>query len=740
MPAELTTRAWLIVCLLLWANVVRAGQCEDHSALLNAGFELPLISSSTPVALEEYPGVKLYNQTDVPGWRTLGPSGAIELWQTVTSGVPAYAGQQFNEVQGPSLHSIYQDVTSVPGSTIRWQFAHRGRQGNDTIEVRLGPTTSTVAQSQFTTGTTSWQVYSGTYVVPANQTTTRFELKPISSAGGASVGNLVDAASLSVLCDYGDAPTGFPVLAVDGGAAHVVVQSIRLGVLIDTEADGVNSSNAGNDDQTTSDDEDGLLAPTTVYNLGSTNTLAIRANVSGFVSVWIDVGRDGAWQIGDRLIADTPVVAGTNNISFSLPLGGSPGSAALRIRLTQNNPAGALGVGGYWVNGEVEDHFVTLRVTAHVRYRFDEFEWTGSGTEVINSGTVGPNGSAAGGVNTNQPLPALTGASGTCSFGLFDGINDAVNLGYIAELDQTYPPDGLTLAAWVRSRRTISGEQMLLVRGVAGSGSSRQELALYTANGRYELRQLRGSATLRIGASIPAADLGNWIHLAAVYDGTVWRLYRNGSVLTTSASTAGPQPNSQALWSIGARHPANSSGGGGAFQGDIDEVQLWRRTLQASEIAALVTERHTCPQANLLVLKSVAPESDSSGTTNPKSTPGSTAIYTIAVTNSGAGGTDRSSLLLTDLLPAEVDFWSGDFDGAGSPVWFVNGSPSSGLVWLFTNLSSTTDSVEFADASGQAIIPNGGYDPAVRELRIRFDERMRPAGATFTVRFRVRVK
>ena len=738
MVAELITKRLLVLCVLLWAPLVRAGQCEDHSALINGGFEQPLISSSTPVPVEVYTGVKLYNQTDVPGWRTQGPSGAIELWQTVTSGVTSYQGQQFNEVQGHSLHSIFQDVTSVPGSTIRWQFAHRGRDGNDTIEVRLGSASATVAQSQFTTGTTSWQVYSGTYVVPASQTTTRFELKPIGSAGVASVGNLVDAASLSVLCDYGDAPTGFPVRAVDNGAAHVVVQATRLGALIDSEVDGVTSSDAGNDDRTSSDDEDGLLAPATVYNLGATNTLSVQASVNGFVSVWIDVGRDGAWQSGDRLIADAPVLAGTNNLSFNLPVAGSPGSAALRIRLTQNNPSGALGVGGYWANGEVEDHFVTQAITAHLRYRFDEFEWTGSGTEAINSGTAGPGGSAAGGVTTNQPLPALTGASGTCSFGTFDGSNDAVNLGYVAQLDQTYPPNGLTLAAWVRSRRTISGEQMILVRGVAGSGSALQELALYTANGRYELRQRRGSASFTIGAPIPATDLGSWVHLAAVYDGTVWRLYRNGSLLSTSASTAGPAPNASAMWAIGARHPTH--GGGSAFQGDIDEVQLWRRTLQVSEVAALVTERHTCPQANLLVLKSVVAESDSGGGTNPKSTPGSTAIYTIAVTNNGDGGTDRSSLLLTDLLPTELEFWSGDFDGAGSPVWFVNGSPSSGLVWQFTNLASTTDRVEFADASAQVIIPNGGFDPAVRELRIRFDERMRPGGATFTVRFRVRVK
>jgi len=54
------------------------------------------------------------------------------------------------------------------------------------------------------------------------------------------------------------------------------------------------------------------------------------------------------------------VVAGTIHLSVNPPPVGSPGSSALRFRLTKNNPAGALGVGGYWPDGEVEDRLVTL--------------------------------------------------------------------------------------------------------------------------------------------------------------------------------------------------------------------------------------------------------------------------------------------------------------------------------------------------------------------------------------------
>ena len=89
MRAELITRLVLVLWVLLVTPLVRAGQCEDHSTLINGGFEQPLIPGHTPVPVTVFSGVRHYNQTDVPDWRTLGPSGVIELWQTITSGVPA---------------------------------------------------------------------------------------------------------------------------------------------------------------------------------------------------------------------------------------------------------------------------------------------------------------------------------------------------------------------------------------------------------------------------------------------------------------------------------------------------------------------------------------------------------------------------------------------------------------------------------------------------------------------------
>ncbi len=42
------------------------------------------------------------------------------------------------------------------------------------------------------TDNTAWRQYTGTYTVPAGQTTTRFSFKAVSSAGGGAFGNFLD--------------------------------------------------------------------------------------------------------------------------------------------------------------------------------------------------------------------------------------------------------------------------------------------------------------------------------------------------------------------------------------------------------------------------------------------------------------------------------------------------------------------------------------------------------------------
>jgi hypothetical protein len=153
------------------------------SLLTNGGFEAPTISSTWAFVAE----------SSVPAWRTTATDDKIEIWRNnAVDAVPSYEGSQHNEINASSNSALYQDVATTPGTTIRWSFAHRGRNGVDTVQLRIGNTSTQAAQADFSTGKT-WNNYTGTYVVPAGQTTTRIFFQPLAVASGNnSIGNLLD--------------------------------------------------------------------------------------------------------------------------------------------------------------------------------------------------------------------------------------------------------------------------------------------------------------------------------------------------------------------------------------------------------------------------------------------------------------------------------------------------------------------------------------------------------------------
>ena len=123
--------------------------------------------------------------------------------------------------------------------------------------------------------------------------------------------------------------------------------------------------------------------------------------------------------------------------------------------------------------------------------------------------------------------------------------------------------------------------------------------------------------------------------------------------------------------------------------------------------------------------------------------PGEDVAYTLTVTNEGAASPDADTLFLVDALPAEVDFWGGDFDpgvpGTGPVVFDESGTGLSlggGSVGYAT---STTRPASMADCT---YAPLTGYDPSVRFICLNPQGTMPGANPDpwFTVQFRVRLK
>ncbi len=199
---------------------VTQGNNECLVTTINFDFEQPEIDLG---------GWGMFHHNAVPGWRTTASDGMIEYWSTGFNGVPSYSGNQFIELNANLVSGVYQDYVAPEGTVFNYGFAHRGRLGTDTCQLLVGPpggpytTVTTVS-----TGTSDWSYNTGTYTVPVGQTVTRFIFESVSSSGGSTVGNFLDAISFT-------ASTGIitpsPV-AANCGDPVVAIEAIGAGTWV----------------------------------------------------------------------------------------------------------------------------------------------------------------------------------------------------------------------------------------------------------------------------------------------------------------------------------------------------------------------------------------------------------------------------------------------------------------------------------------------------------------------------
>lgn len=180
----------------------------NKAAKQNSGGSCTVCNSPIENNLAELPAIpnrsySIIDESLVPGWETTAPDNKIEIWSSGFNNVPAQEGRQFFEINANNFPNaaLFQSLCLEPGSTIRWSVYHRARQGVDVARVLIGEDVNTATeQAIMTDGTSAWGYYSGTYIVPANQTTTVFMFEAVSTgSGNNSVGNFLD--NFRIECD-----------------------------------------------------------------------------------------------------------------------------------------------------------------------------------------------------------------------------------------------------------------------------------------------------------------------------------------------------------------------------------------------------------------------------------------------------------------------------------------------------------------------------------------------------------
>lgn len=154
-------------------------------------------------------------------------------------------------------------------------------------------------------------------------------------------------------------------------------------------------------------------------------------------------------------------------------------------------------------------------------------------------------------------------------------------------------------------------------------------------------------------------------------------------------------------------------------------------------VTCILTNARRAPNATLHIAKSSAIIADPvNGSQFPKAIPGSTVRYSITVWNTGPSPVDAGTVLLVDLLPAQIRVGT-----AANPV-FQDGAVSSALSFGAGDIgysAATTAPASFSECNYQPTVP---FDPQVRYVCINPKGAMSGAAGTpasFTVSFTAQV-
>lgn len=303
--------------------------------IVNGGFEQP-----------DFPNTfNFVHENNLPGWETTAADGIIEIWPDGLQGISAAEGDQFAELNANVVSTLFQRLCLTPGTEVRWSVQHRGRNGIDVANVKIGrDLASATVQAVMSDGRNAWGTYTGTYLVPMDQTETIFAFESVSSTGGNSIGNFIDNVQITVLStppcldSDGDGIPNNQDLDSDNDGCNDVIEA----GFTDGDGDGVlgtgtptEDSNgvvtSGTDGYTTPADADNNgvpdyleVTPDAVFTTNLTNASVVEGNAASFsfssnisaIAIQWEESTDGGanWTA----ISDNTIYSGTSTTTLTI--------------------------------------------------------------------------------------------------------------------------------------------------------------------------------------------------------------------------------------------------------------------------------------------------------------------------------------------------------------------------------------------------------------------------------------
>ena len=284
----------------------------------------------------------------------------------------------------------------------------------------------------------------------------------------------------------------------------------------------------------------------------------------------------------------------------------------------------------------------------------------------------------------------------------FDGEDDYVLL--YADEGGTSFGESLTLAAWVRPQASsLNGTHPRIFNSTEGVGGG-PDRWLFTWSPPLHGEKMQFEVDPSTGAgpygSTPL-PVGQWSHVAMTFDQGEVQFYLNGEAdgTATLATTS--------LAHVSAPIQIGSANGNSFFQGDIDEVGMWSRALNATEIQALQLDSEsevdpvpsgcelfsiqTLAMQNLILLDSIA-----------------TLNAALANASSSASGDDTNEWSCGD--PIAHDGHEYSTTQIGDQCWFAENVRVLPAVWPSSATSSSDPRAYVYNYEGESLAVAAGQE------------------------------
>jgi len=159
----------------------------------------------------------------------------------------------------------------------------------------------------------------------------------------------------------------------------------------------------------------------------------------------------------------------------------------------------------------------------------------------------------------------------------FDGDGDYIEPKINPLMNQSL----LTVSLWAKASKATIGGDEIVITDTPGGGWYSISLMRRT-NNLYQLYMGNQSTVVSVQSVTPANTV-NWVNLIGVYNGTIVSLYVNGILEGTPASLIGKTY----IYSNPSLQVLNIGGRGGGWNGTIDDVMIFNRSLSSDEILSI---------------------------------------------------------------------------------------------------------------------------------------------------------